>query len=148
MERRTFMKGVVAGSGLLIASSVSLSGIVRADDDMVRHLENRANPSTLEKKHVPAIEAPASVTKGEWFTVKIKVGFLIEHPSAENHWIKDIKLLLDKREVADTEFEVGGVVAPYAEYRIRLEHDAVLTARAECNLHGEWESEPLKIRVV
>ncbi len=148
MERRTFMKGVAAGSGLLIASSAGFGGVVMADDDVIRRLENRANPSTLEKKHVPTVEAPVSVTKGEWFTVKVKVGFLIEHPSAENHWIKDIKLLLDKREVADTEFEVGGVFAPYAEYTIRLEHDTVLTARAECNLHGEWESDPINIRVI
>ncbi len=147
MERRTFIKGIAAGSGLLLASTSTLTSIARADDDIIHHLENRANPSTLEKKHVPAIEAPTAVKKGEWFVVKIKVGYLIEHPSAENHWIENIELRVDHWKLAETEYEVGALSAPYAEFKIRLEQDAALKARAECNIHGTWECDPVQIKV-
>ena len=147
MERRTFIKGIAAGSGLLLASTASFTSIARADNEPIHHIENRKNPSTLEKKHVPALEAPSAVKKGEWFTVKIKVGYLIEHPSAENHWIENIELRVDQWKLAEIEYEVGGLTAPCAEFKIRLNHDAVLKARAECNLHGTWESDPVQIKV-
>ncbi len=148
MKRRTFIKGIAAGSGLLLASTATFTSISRADDDEpVHHLENRANPSTLEKKHVPAIEAPSTARKGEWFNVKVRVGYLIEHPSQENHWIENIELRVDRWKLAETEYEIGGLSAPWAEFKIRLNKDAVLKARAECNLHGTWESDPVQIRV-
>jgi superoxide reductase len=146
MERRTFIKGIAAGSGLLIASS-TLPSVIQADDDIIHRLENRANPSTLEKKHVPALEAPSAVKKGEWFTVKVKVGYLIEHPSTQEHWIKEITLMVDRWKLAETEFEVGGLSAPCVQFKMRLNHDAVLKARAECNLHGTWESDSVEIKV-
>ncbi len=147
MERRTFLKGIAAGSALAVTSATALTSVVQADDDIIHRLVNRANPSTMEKKHVPAIEAPASVKKDVWFKVKVKVGYLIEHPSTRQHWIEEIKLMVDQFEIAQTEFEVGGFCAPYAEFTVRLSHDTILRAEAECNLHGTWESEPFHIKV-
>ncbi len=148
MKRRTFLKGLAAGSALAVASQTVLTSTASADDDdIIHHLQNRANPSTLEKKHVPAIEAPSKVQKDVWFDVKVKVGYLIEHPSKFNHWITKIELLVDNFDVAETEFETGGVCGPYATFRIKLSENAVLKARAKCNLHGEWESDPVNITV-
>lgn len=150
MERRTFIKGIAAGSGLLMASAATLTSIVQADDDdddIIHHLEHPDNPSMLEKKHVPAVEAPSTVARGDWFTVKVRVGYLVEHPSTSGHWIKEITLMLDRQELAEMEFKIGGLTASSAEFTIRLEHDAILTARAECNLHGEWESAPVTVKV-
>lgn len=146
MERRAFIKGIAASS-VLVASSTALTSAVYADSDIIHHLKNRKDPSDLEKKHVPALEAPGSVKKGEWFTVKVKVGYMTEHPSTEGHWIKKITLMIDHWELAETEFEVGALTAPCAEFKIRLNHDAVLKARAECNLHGEWEGDPVTVNV-
>ncbi len=146
MERRTFIKGIAAGSALA-ASTGTFTSLVSADDEIIHHLKNRNNPSVMEKKHVPAIEAPSNVKKGEWFTVKVRVGYMEEHPSTEQHWIEKIELRIDRWKLAETEFELGGFTASSAEFRIRLNREAVLKARAECNLHGEWESDPITVKV-
>ncbi|RMG03241.1 MAG: desulfoferrodoxin, partial [Nitrospirae bacterium] len=101
----------------------------------------------LEQKHVPLIVAPEKVKKDEWFDLKVKVGFMKEHPSTPEHWITEIKLILNGRKVAKTEYKVGGVSASEATFRIKLTSDSTLEAVEHCNLHGTWISEPVKVKV-
>ena len=117
-----------------------------AEQGLLR-LQNREDPSVLEQKHVPAIEAPRQVRKGRWFDVKVKVGFMREHPSNPDHWITFIKLLANGQEIAKTEFPVGGVSASSATFRIRLEETSKIEAIENCNLHGTWISDPVTLTV-
>jgi superoxide reductase len=140
MDRRTFVKGTV-----LAASTLAL-GKAFASGELLR-LQNRDDPSVGEQKHVPGIEAPANATKGEWFDVKVKVGYMMEHPSTPDHWITYVKLLADGQEIARTDRLVGGVSSSSATFRIKLEATIKLEAIENCNLHGTWISDPVTVTV-
>jgi len=152
MNRREFIKGAIltaaffsSGQALAYNGEEEKSGGL-AEQGLLR-LQNREDPSVAEQKHVPAIEAPAQARKGRWFDVKVKVGFMREHPSNPDHWITFIKLLANGQEIAKTEFPVGGVSASCATFRIRLEETSKIEAIENCNLHGTWISDPVTLTV-
>ena len=152
MERRDFLKNTAAvgialaasGGGTVFAGSKKKE---RGKDKEYQRLQNRDNPTVLEQKHVPAIEVPSSVKAGEWFDVKVKVGFQAEHPSVPEHWITMIKLNADGEKLAKVSYPEGGVTAPVAMFSIKLEKTAKLEAVEHCNLHGTWISEPVTVTV-
>lgn len=154
MKRRDFLKGVLFAAAL--SSPVRVFALQDdraegedagpADSDFFRWI-NRDNPSGLEQKHVPAVGAPAKAGKGEWFDVAVNVGFMEEHPSAADHWITSVQLLLDGRAVARMDYAVGGVSASGALFRIRLEKTSRIEALETCNLHGTWISDPVTVVV-
>ncbi|MEW6602329.1 MAG: desulfoferrodoxin family protein [Nitrospirota bacterium] len=149
MKRRDFIKGALLSTAVVAASAGKIfaeAGGQHGGMDMNR-LKNPESPSALEQKHVPGIDAPATVKSGEWFDVRVKVGFMQEHPSTSGHWITMIKLLADGNEVAETDFKSGGISAPYATFRIRLEKSSTIEAVENCNLHGAWASQPVSITV-
>lgn len=157
MKRREFLKAiplavaVTLTTGSLFASEYEHSREYRDDDDehkRLNRLKNRANPTVLEQKHVPLIEAPKSVKAGQWFDVKIKVGFMREHPSTPKHWITKIKLFVNGREIAKEKHYVGGINSSEATFRIRLQRSATLEAIEHCNLHGTWIGDPFRIEVI
>jgi superoxide reductase len=148
MNRRNFLKGA------LLTTTVLASGQVYAEKygqmkrrEGLNRLMNKGNPSAMEQSHVPGIEAPDTVKPGTWFDVKIRVGFMKEHPSTSGHWITMIKLTADGKTVGNTMFKTGGVSAPVVVYRIKLDKTATLNAIENCNLHGTWESGPVTIKV-
>jgi len=152
MERRQFVQAGVAGAALLLAPKV-----VRADSynktlakGKINTLTNKNSPSVLEKKHVPLVQAPKAVEKGQWFKVMVKVGFMIEHPSNPDHWIDRIELQVNGKRVSEMVNVAGGITSPNACFEIRLNGsgDAKLEAVANCNLHGTWLSEPVYVKVV
>jgi len=145
MDRREFIKGAILTAAFF--SSGRALAYAKPRKEGLLKLQNREDPSVLEQKHVPAIESPGQVKKGEWFDVKVKVGFMMEHPSSPDHWITSIKLLVDGQEIAKTEFPVGGVSAPSATFRIRLERTSKIEAVENCNLHGTWISDPVRVAV-
>ncbi len=156
MKRRDFLKVLpvaVVGTltaGSLFASEYEHRGEYRDDEDdrkRLNRLKNRANPSVLEQKHVPLIEAPKKVKAGQWFDVRVKVGFMREHPSTPKHWITKIKLLVDGREIAKEKHYEGGINSSEASFRIRLQRSATLEALEHCNLHGTWIGDPFRIEV-
>jgi len=146
MKRREFLLGAVAAGTLAAARPAMAGGHGGKPDANLLRLKNREAPSVLEQKHVPAVDAPARVTGGRWFDVKVKVGFMKEHPSTPEHWITRITLLADGRKVAEAEFPEGGVASPVATFRIRIQKDARLEAVENCNLHGTWISEPVLVK--
>ncbi len=146
MNRREFIKNTAIAGAALSSASFLTTDVVHADEP-VHRLENPANPSTLEKKHVPLVEVPGSVKKGQWFDVKVKVGFMLPHPSTPGHWIEEIKLLVNGKEVSKIENEAGGTTSSDGCFRIRLDSPAVLESVAHCNLHGTWISKPVKVAV-
>jgi superoxide reductase len=150
MDRRAFIKGTVLTAAVVASGKAFSSGRAYASEEKtegMHRLENRDNPSVLEQKHVPGIEAPEKATKGEWFDVTVKVGYMQEHPSAPDHWITFVSLLANGQEVAKTERPVGGVSASSATFRIKLEGDTKLEAVDNCNIHGTWIGEPVTVSV-
>ncbi len=139
MKRRNFLK---------LLAALGLGGLHSAwAAEPYHRLENPRSPTLMEKKHVPAVEAPSRVKAGEWFEVRVRVGYLVEHPSTPEHWITRIELHCNGRGVAIVEFPEGGNLAPVAVFRVRLNRSAVLEAVENCNLHGTWISPPVRVEV-
>jgi superoxide reductase len=147
MNRRAFIKGTLL-TVAAVSSGEALAGEYKHESKKeLNRLTSRDNPSVLEQKHVPGIEAPDTVQSGVWFDVRINVGFMKEHPSTPGHWITKIKLLIDGSEAAESEFKKGGITSSYAVFRIKLDTNAKLEAIEHCNLHGTWISDPVDIKV-
>ena len=109
------------------------------------------------EKHVPVIEAPASVKAGEKFIVKLSVGKEIAHPNTTEHHIRWIKLFFKPDngkfafDLAAFTFDAHGestegankgpvYVDPVAEATIKIGISGTLLAVSYCNIHGLWES--------
>jgi len=149
MKRREFLKGAILSTALLASGkALATKGYSGIGKKGLLRLKNRENPTVLEKKHVPAIEAPGKVTKDEWFGIKVRVGFMTVHPSTPEHWIDEITILVDGVEVAETDFEVGGVFAPEASFKIRLNKTSTIEVIENCNLHGRWISDPVAVAII
>jgi len=96
------------------------------------------NLTGFEQKHLPWILMPDFIKKGEEFKIMVKVG-KVDHPMTGEHYIRGVQLCIDgkcfKRKVLNLSNHSE------AEFKVALEKDSLLTARAECNLHGVWEAE-------
>lgn len=147
MNRRDFLKGALITTAVLSSGRSHAGEYEKKEESELLKLENRKDPSALEQKHVPLIEVPDISPSSQWFDVNVKVGFMKEHPSTPSHWITMIKLLVDGREVAKTEFEIGGVSASLATFRIQLTKSSTLKAIEHCNLHGTWVSDPVEVKI-
>lgn len=142
MERRLFLKGLMATAAMVGVAPRALAA------ERLNRLENPHNPSTLEKKHVPAIIAPGEVRAGQWFEVQVRVGYLLPHPSLPEHWIDEISLRFEGKTIAKVNYPQGGVASSLAVFKIRLSETGTLEAVEHCNLHGWWLSEPRVIKVI
>jgi superoxide reductase len=107
------------------------------------------NLTTMDKKHVPIIEVPASVKSGQPFEVQLKVGGIegVEHPNQLSHYITWIELYAGERYIGKIEFAPVVSNGYKAKLHVTLEKPAALRARAFCNLHGLWEGQEKKVTV-
>ena len=106
------------------------SGVNRAVDP--------GNLSDLEKKHIPVIEAPSTVNRGECFCVTVEVGKMLAHPNERGHFIEFIDLYAD--ELFLTRVDLTAVsTCPKATLCLALSASAKeLRSYARCNIHGVW----------
>ncbi len=96
------------------------------------------NLSDLEKKHIPFIDAPETVTKGEYFDIRVEVGRLLAHQNEYQHFIQFLDLYADDAFLTRVDF-MAGRSCPKATFCVSLHHPAKeLRAYAHCNLHGTW----------
>ena len=110
------------------------------------------------EKHVPAIEAPDVIKKGEAIKITVTVGKEIPHPNTTEHHIKSIELYflaLGEKfpyQLARFEFNTHGesVGGPntstiYSEPKItatfKSDKSGIIFASSYCNIHGIWKSE-------
>lgn len=110
------------------------------------------------EKHVPVIEIPENIQKGEAFNVEVTVGKEIAHPNTTEHFINWISLYFKPEEGANAihigkaEFVAHGESAkganqgpaytdPVAVFRVKLDSPGTFYAVSYCNIHGLWESE-------
>jgi superoxide reductase len=147
MNRRDFMKGALISSAVLASGKVIAGEYEHSGEKKLNRLSSKDNPSVLEQKHVPVIDAPGTAGAGTWIDVKVKVGFMKEHPSTPGHWITKIKLLVDGDKAAKTEYKKGGMTASSATFRIRLDKTSSLEAIEHCNLHGTWISDKVEVKI-
>ena len=147
MNRREFIKGAVLTAALVSSGRAfaKYEGDEESGGGHLLKLQNREDPSMIEQKHVPTIDSTSQVNKGEWFDVKVKVGFMKEHVSKPDHWITFIKLIADGDYIAKAEYPVGGASASIAKFKVRVEDTTRLQAIAHCNLHGSWISDPVTV---
>lgn len=109
------------------------------------------------EKHVPAIDSPGSVKKGEFFNVTVSVGKQIAHPNTTEHHIRWAVLFF----LADGEkfpYQIGRAeltshgestqgpntstifTNSEAVFSMKSEKSGTLMASSYCNIHGLWES--------
>lgn len=110
------------------------------------------------EKHVPVIEAPDKISKGEALTIDVSVGKRIAHPNTTEHHIKFIEVYFLATgekfpyQLARFEFNTHGesVQGPntstiFSEPKVsavfKTEKSGVIMAMAYCSIHGLWKSE-------
>lgn len=109
------------------------------------------------EKHVPVIEAPDSVTKGEMFQVKVSVGKEVAHPNKTEHHIRWIAVWFYPEgskfpyQIGRADFTAHGesVDGPDTS-SVYTHHEAALSFKTDkpgiifatslCNIHGLWQS--------
>ena len=96
------------------------------------------NLTDLEKKHIPVIETPSTVNRGEYFCVSVEVGKMLAHPNERDHFIEFIDLYAD--ELLLTRVDLTAVyTCPQATVCVSLSGPAKeLRSYARCNIHGVW----------
>lgn len=104
----------------------------------LKKLENTGEDKTaLEKKHVPFIQCPDKVKKGEYFEVKVTFGKEIDHPMGPDHYIQHFDLDAEYTNLARVEFTPE--MKAEATLNVKLEESCKLRVYTYCNLHGHWE---------
>ncbi|MEW6102176.1 MAG: class II SORL domain-containing protein [Candidatus Omnitrophota bacterium] len=110
-----------------------------------------------QEKHVPVIDCPDKVKKGEFSKITLSVGKEIPHPNTTEHHIRWISVLF----LADGEkfpYQIGKFeftshgestqgpntstifTHPEATCTFKTEKAGVILAASYCNIHGLWES--------
>lgn len=104
------------------------------------------------EKHVPVIDAPATVAAGEVFEVTCTVGKEIAHPNKPEHFIAWIQLYFTPEggkfaiDLGRADFAAHGAAGevfcePCARFKVKLDKPGTLSAVSYCNVHGLWGSE-------
>ncbi|MFA4992905.1 MAG: class II SORL domain-containing protein [Candidatus Omnitrophota bacterium] len=110
------------------------------------------------EKHVPVIDCPGKISKGQILQVELSVGKQIAHPNTTEHHIKFIEVyFLAKGEkfpyqLGRFEFTAHGesVQGPntstiFSEPKVtvyfKTDKSGTIMAVSYCNIHGIWKSE-------
>lgn len=110
------------------------------------------------EKHVPVIEAPEKVKKGEFFDVRVTIGKEIAHPNKTEHHIRWIAVYFHPRngkfpyQIGRAEFTAHGesIEGPdtstvythhQASLSFKTEVPGIIYAASYCNIHGLWQNE-------
>lgn len=108
------------------------------------------------EKHVPVIEAPDKVAKGEFFTVTVSVGKEVAHPNTTEHhirWIAVFFLPAGEKfpyQIGRFDFTAHGesiqgpntsTVYTHPEVALKFKTDkaGTLYSSSYCNIHGLWQ---------
>ena len=110
------------------------------------------------EKHVPVIEGPDKINKGQALMFEVSVGKQIAHPNTTEHHIRSIEVYFLATgekfpcQIARFEFNAHGESAqgpntstvfsePKVSAIFKTEKSGVIMATAYCNIHGLWRSE-------
>lgn len=103
--------------------------------------EDPANLTEMEKKHVPVIDCPGTVTAGEPFRVSIRVGEL-PHVMEEAHHIQWLEIWFSSNFYTRIDLTPVFTVPEVAVTLVRHTRNKTATMRVveRCNMHGQWEA--------
>lgn len=110
-----------------------------------------------KEKHVPVIEIPDGLKKGQAFTVTVSVGKEIAHPNTTEHHIRWIEVYFQADgekfpcQVGRFEFTAHGessqgpnistiFAQPQVVCQMKTEKSGTIFAGSYCNIHGLWEN--------
>jgi superoxide reductase len=92
-----------------------------------------------DAKHTPKITAPASVKRGEWFSVTVSVGADAQHPSLSEHFVRYIELYKDTVEIARVYLHPV-YSQPTVTFTVALDEGGMLRAVEEPTHSSAWEA--------
>ena len=148
MKRREIIR-----NSALFAGAAAAGSVLAQSKSGERLGENIIPPSQEmgKEKHVPIIDAPASVKAGEPFNVTITVGKVVPHPNTVEHHIKWIQLYaLEEGSQYALEVTAANFGATYANptvtVPVMLKKNSTLYALEHCNIHGLWDNS-VKVKV-
>lgn len=115
------------------------------------------NADWKKEKHVPVIDAPDSVKKGDVLKISVAVGKEIAHPNTTEHHIRwiDVYFLPDGEkfplQIGEFSFTAHGESAqgpnmstiyanPDITVSLKTEKSGTILASSYCNIHGLWTS--------
>ena len=110
------------------------------------------------EKHVPVIEGPDKISKGQPLSIEVSVGKQIAHPNTTEHHISFIEayfLPLGEKfpyQLGHFEFNAHGASVqgpntssifsePKVTASFKTEKSGIIMAVSYCNIHGIWRSE-------
>jgi superoxide reductase len=110
------------------------------------------------EKHVPVIEGPDKISKGQVCQIEVSVGKQISHPNTTEHHIKSLELYFLPAgekfpyQLAVFQFNAHGESVqgpntstifsePKVSISFKTEKSGMIMALAYCNIHGLWKSE-------
>jgi len=110
-----------------------------------------------KEKHVPVIEAPDKVKKGEFFKITVSVGKEIPHPNTTEHHIRwiEVHFLAEGEkfsyQIGRFEFNSHGestlgpntstiYTHPEVVCNFKTEKPGSIFASSYCNIHGLWQN--------
>jgi len=110
-----------------------------------------------KEKHVPVIEAPGKVKKGQVIQITVSVGKEIAHPNTTEHHIAWIEVYFKPQDdkfpyqLGRFEFTAHGsstqgpntstvYTEPKAVINFKSDKSGLIIASSYCNIHGLWES--------
>jgi len=109
------------------------------------------------EKHVPVIEAPDAVKKGEFFKLTVSVGKGIPHPNTTEHhirWIEVYFLATGEKfpyQIGKFEFNAHGesiqgpntstiFTGPELTCILKTDKSGEIFTTSYCNIHGLWKN--------
>ncbi|MCM8781015.1 MAG: class II SORL domain-containing protein [Candidatus Omnitrophica bacterium] len=109
------------------------------------------------EKHIPVIEGPEVIRKGEVVSITVSVGKQIPHPNTTEHHIRWIEIYFHPQtekfpyQIARFELAAHGesvqgpnastvYTQPMVLCSFKTEKSGTLIASSYCNIHGLWES--------
>jgi superoxide reductase len=109
------------------------------------------------EKHIPVIEVPDIVKKGEFFKTMVSVGKKVPHPNKTEHHIRWIEIyFLSKGEIfpyqiGKFEFTAHGespkgpdTSSIYTHHDVissfKTDKPGIILAASYCNIHGLWQN--------
>jgi desulfoferrodoxin-like iron-binding protein len=100
-----------------------------------------AMEQTTSEKHLPILKVERLNEDKVLVNVNVGSG---KHPNEIDHWFQWVIIRIDGMYAGRTEFSAV-IMEPITTFALNVHAGAVITARARCNKHGIWESDPVKV---
>jgi len=113
----------------------------------IDQVEREAKKDYIDR-HSPFVSVNGEATKGEKFSVTVKVGDAYSHPDDFDHFISNISLFNGETLLARADFVSGTLGNEKGNVEVTFNivpttNKLKLVAQSYCTKHGVWESDPV-----